>query len=48
MQRANSEIIIVEDDTKALISQCFCFSKEFLGEFERSVVKYSLVWVDAS
>src|SRR6266566_4491295 len=48
VQRANSEIIVVKDNTKALTSQCFCFSKEFLGEFERSVLNHSLVWVDAS
>src|SRR5216683_5966011 len=48
LERANSEIIIVEDDAETLIAECFCLNKEFLGEFERRAPKHSPIWIDAS
>ncbi len=48
LERANSKIIIVEDDTETFIAQCFCLEKEFMDEVKRGIVKCSFVWIDAS
>jgi len=48
LERANCELVIVENDIETLIAEGFCLEKKFPDQFKRSFVDNPFSWIDTS